>query len=72
LGYPIINALEIIGSDSCTSAELRKCFDFMLKVGITPNISHVFGLEDFSKAQTLLESKGATGRIVLKCDDFDW
>jgi len=72
LGYPIINCLEIIGSDSCTAPELKRCFDFLLKTNIRPNISQVLKLEEFAKAQTLLETKAVKGRVILQCDESDW
>lgn len=73
LGMPIVKGLSIIGSDSCTQAEMDQVFSFMEKHGIKPNIEAVVPLDQAAECHTKLETKpGVTGRLVLGIANEQW
>ncbi len=71
LGLAIINGLEIIGTDSCTAAELAQVFAFLDATGLRPEIARVLTLEDAAVAHACLEAGGVRGRQVIALHD-EW
>lgn len=72
LGYPIIQGLELIASDSCSAADVEAAFAFMDLKGIRPLISSVLPLSEVQQAHETLKGKRAPlGRIVLRVRE-DW
>lgn len=50
---------------------MKRCFAFLDKERLAPQIDRVLPLEAAAEAHTLLEARAAKGRIVLSvCDDF--
>lgn len=72
LGPVLLNDLEIIGSDSCTAAELLQVFAFLQTTGLRPHIAQVLPLDAVAQAHQMLEERQAQGRIVLKLAAADW
>lgn len=70
IGLQILNGLEVIGSDSCSAAELARCFDFLKQTGLRPSIDSELPLERFADAQQMLEEKRVEGRVVLRMGDW--
>jgi D-arabinose 1-dehydrogenase-like Zn-dependent alcohol dehydrogenase len=71
LGLVIINGLEIIGTDSCTAAELTQTFAFLDATGLRPSIDHILPLEDAARAHEMIQASQVQGRVVLKIG-ADW
>ena len=68
LGLAIVKSLSVIGSDSCEASEMEKCFAFLTREELRPQIDRILPLEEAADAHALLEAKGVKGRLVLAID----
>ncbi|MBI2058745.1 MAG: alcohol dehydrogenase catalytic domain-containing protein [Nitrospirae bacterium] len=64
-GIIILKALKIIGSDSCSRAELTETIRLVEAKKLRVHVSKSFPLSEAAKAQTWLEEKKSSGRTVL-------
>ena len=69
LGYCIVNSVSVIGSDSCSRAEMRELFAFLDANNLRPSVDAVLPLREAGEAHRRVEGRGVCGRLVLKVDD---
>eukprot|EP00735_Rhodelphis_limneticus_P001154 TRINITY_DN11721_c0_g1::TRINITY_DN11721_c0_g1_i1::g.11551::m.11551 TRINITY_DN11721_c0_g1::TRINITY_DN11721_c0_g1_i1::g.11551 ORF type:complete len:383 (+),score=46.15,sp/Q975C8/ACAR_SULTO/32.35/4e-56,ADH_N/PF08240.7/2.2e-28,ADH_N/PF08240.7/1.5e+03,ADH_zinc_N/PF00107.21/2e-26,ADH_zinc_N_2/PF13602.1/5.7e+03,ADH_zinc_N_2/PF13602.1/2.4e-12,NAD_binding_10/PF13460.1/2.8e-05,AlaDh_PNT_C/PF01262.16/0.0028,adh_short/PF00106.20/0.0051,adh_short/PF00106.20/7.3e+03,Epimerase/PF01370.16/0.0098,NmrA/PF05368.8/ len=72
LGYLILNSISIIGSDSCSAAELQATFDFLEKHGIRPDVTRTVGLEAVADVHEDIHKRHVQGRTVIQLDPAAW
>ena len=69
LGYCIVNSVSVIGSDSCSRAEMRELFAFLDANGLRPSVDEVLPLRAAAEAHRRVEGRGVCGRLVLRTGD---
>lgn len=64
-GLIILKALRVLGSDSCSRAELMEAIRLVESGRLKVNVSKSFALQEAAQAQTWIEEKKSSGRVVL-------
>ena len=65
-GLMILNELSLSGTSACSRRDLEQVLDWVTEGAIEPVLDEVLDLDDAVKAHRRLESRGVTGRLVLK------
>lgn len=65
VGAVILHGYEILGSASCTQADLIDVFGLVRAGELTPVIDRTLPLEQAAEAHRILAERAAVGRIVL-------
>ena len=68
LGYTVINAIKILGSDNVSRQALREVMALAAEGRLSARVDRVLPLGQAAEAHQLIEDRKAFGRIVLVPD----
>jgi D-arabinose 1-dehydrogenase-like Zn-dependent alcohol dehydrogenase len=65
LGYVVVNAIRVLGSNNVSRAALREVMDLVVQGRLEAPVDRMLPLSAAAEAHALLEERKAVGRIVL-------